>query len=155
MTEIAKIELVAFNIGIKIPFSGCDQNLILRIYSFALWFLQKLQSFLFTGLWLWVLRKIWNVLHQIHLEIRDWSVKISVSWLQPAACRQWFVLNLFQREREGGNHRVHFDECRRNHDQWPSCCFMQIIFALQSGKDSGGKTSPKKEEIIKVQKLVF
>ena len=49
MTEIAKIELVAFNIGIKIPFSGCDQNLILRIYSFALWFLQKLQSFLFTG----------------------------------------------------------------------------------------------------------
>ena len=49
----------------------------------------------------WVLRKIWNVLHQIHLEIRDWSVKISVSWLQPAACRQWFVLNLFQREKEG------------------------------------------------------
>ena len=48
MTEIAKIELVAFNIGIKRPFSGCDQNLILRIYSFALWFLQKLQSFLFT-----------------------------------------------------------------------------------------------------------
>ena len=51
MAEIAKIKLVAFNIGIKRPFSGCDQNLILRIYSFALWFLQKLQSFLFTGFW--------------------------------------------------------------------------------------------------------
>ena len=40
-----------FKILPKIKFSGWDQNLILGIYSFALWFWEKLQSFLFTVFW--------------------------------------------------------------------------------------------------------
>ena len=103
----------------------------------------------------WVLRKIWNVLHQIHLEIRDWSVKISVSWLQPAACRQWFVLNLFQKERERERGRKGIAELEgwrlqwslvnsnlwslqeeSCSDQWPPWCFMQIILHWQDGKIS-------------------
>ena len=136
MTEIAKIELVAFKIGIKRPFSGCDQNLILRIYSFALWFLQKLQSFLFTGSEENMKCFASNSSGNTRLICQD------ISFLAPACRLQTMVrLKSFsqRREREGEREGrgglysllvVQFDECRRSHDKQPSCYFMQIIFAL-------------------------